>query len=200
MTELRPIGKIESRVKAKEPKREVKKRQLADSAIEALKRFGYANTTLRDIAAQSDMSLGMLNYYFESKEQLLIYCVRRYKEEFVDTVARAVRGADGREGAVAAFADALAGSIVEDAETHGLWYDIRSQALFDRTFAPLVEELEASLAALVRPFARDPDDPDEVGVLYGAVDGVFRHLLHRQILGSPRSREELKRILIGFMS
>jgi len=132
MTDQKPMGKLAVRAATKGAKREAKKRELAESAIEALKRYGYANTTLRDIAAQSELSLGMLHYYFENKEQLLIYCVRLYKEAFAADIGARIAGAKTREILFQAFAEGLAASIVEDAETHRLWYDIRNQALFDK--------------------------------------------------------------------
>lgn len=191
MTDQKPIGKLAARAATKGAKREAKKRELAESAIEALKRFGYANTTLRDIAAQSELSLGMLHYYFENKEQLLIYCVRLYKEGFAADIGARIAGAETRESLFQAFAEGLAASIVEDAETHRLWYDIRNQALFDPVFQPVVAEIEASLVGLVELIAGDRVGGPPIHVLYGAVDGVFRHLLECQLTGAGRSTAEL---------
>ncbi len=191
MTDQKPMGKLAARAATKGAKREAKKRELAASAIEALKRYGYANTTLRDIAAQSELSLGMLHYYFENKEQLLIYCVRLYKEAFAADIGARIAGLETRESLFQAFAEGLAASIVEDAETHRLWYDIRNQALFDPVFQPVVAEIEASLMELVARIAGDGTDTLPVPVLYGAVDGVFRHLLERQLVDDPRSVQDL---------
>lgn len=191
MTVQKPIGKLAARAATKGAKREAKKRELAESAIEALKRFGYANTTLRDIAAQSELSLGMLHYYFENKEQLLIYCVRLYKEAFAADISARIAGAETRESLFQAFAEGLAASIVEDAETHRLWYDIRNQALFDPVFQPVVAEIEASLVGLVKRITGAHGDGPPIPVLYGAVDGVFRHFLESQLSGAGHSIPEL---------
>ncbi|MCL4676776.1 MAG: TetR family transcriptional regulator [Pararhodobacter sp.] len=191
MTDQKPIGKLAVRAATKGAKRDAKKRELAESAIEALKRYGYANTTLRDIAAQSDFSLGMLHYYFENKEQLLIYCVRLYKERFAAEIGARIAGADTRESLFRAFAEGLAAAIVEDAETHRLWYDIRNQALFDPVFQPVVTEIEASLIGLVAQIAGEGATGPSIQVLYGAVDGVFRHLLEGQIAGNRRAIPDL---------
>ncbi|KUP94597.1 TetR/AcrR family transcriptional regulator [Tritonibacter horizontis] len=191
MTDQKPIGKLAARAASKGAKREAKKRQLAQSAIEAMKRYGYANTTLRDIAAQSELSLGMLHYYFENKEQLLIYCVRLYKEAFAADIGARIAGAKTREDLFHAFAEGLAASIVEEAETHRLWYDIRNQALFDPVFQPVVAEIEISLTGLVAHLAEERKEAPPLGVLYGAVDGVFRHLLERQLVSHPRRTAEL---------
>ncbi len=191
MTDQKPIGKLAARSAAKQAKRVARKRALAESAIEALKRYGYANTTLRDIAAQSDLSLGMLHYYFENKEQLLIYCVRLYKEAFTADIGARIAGAEGREGLIQAFAEGLAAAIARDAGTHRLWYDIRNQALFDAVFQPVVAEIEDLLIGLVRLLAPETADRAQIAVLYGAVDGVFRHLLENQLSGTERSEADL---------
>jgi AcrR family transcriptional regulator len=58
-------------------------------------RIGLCNTSLRDIAAKSDMSLGMLHYYFKDRSDLIIYCVRIYKQDFVAGMIASTRPRDG---------------------------------------------------------------------------------------------------------
>lgn len=124
-------AKLKTRTDRKTAKHDVKKRQIADSAISALKELGYANTTLLDIAAKSALSLGMLHYYFADRAELIIYCVEIYKEDFVHKVAKALETAQGRDQVIEAFTEALVASIFDDAMTHRLWYDVRTQAMFD---------------------------------------------------------------------
>lgn len=185
------------REEAKQRKREGKKTEIANSAISALKVFGYAQTTLRDIADQSDMSLGMMHYYFDSKEELLIYCVRLYKEEFVANLQAAVAGASPQEGPAEAFVSALIQTIEQDSEIHRLWYDIRSQSMFDPSFKPVVSDLEASMAGLMKDFCTDPDDADEVHLLYAQIDGVFRFILQQSLFGAPLSPEKMRKMFMG---
>ena len=54
----------------KQKKRELKRQQIAQSALWALQDLGLANTTLRDVVAKSDLSLGMIHYYFEDRDAL----------------------------------------------------------------------------------------------------------------------------------
>ena len=90
MNDMTQTGRLADRKANKARKRENRKREIAQSAISALKLYGYARTTLRDIASQSEMSLGSLHYYFEDKDELLIYCVRQYKSEFARTISASV--------------------------------------------------------------------------------------------------------------
>ena len=55
--------------------------ELAAAALKTLSELGYARTSLRDIAANSEFSHGVLHYYFRDKVDLITYCVREYKAQ-----------------------------------------------------------------------------------------------------------------------
>ncbi|SFM34908.1 TetR/AcrR family transcriptional regulator [Shimia aestuarii] len=188
-------AKLKARAARKNAKRDLKKRQIAESAILALKELGYANTSLRDIAEKSEMSLGMLHYYFEDRTDLIIYCVSIYKEEFVRNITEALEKANGRAEVIDAFSNALVASIIDDEMTHRLWYDIRTQAMFDATFQPVVAEIEQKLMDIVgTAFEKAGHETVEnVELSYALLDGVFRYLMQGQIGESPRTRDELLR-------
>lgn len=188
MTDHSNISRIADRKAPKKSNREAKKQELAASAINALKRFGYARTTLRDIAAASGQSLGMWHYYFESKEDLLVYCVRQYKEQFVSAVSAATAGVDHAQELRRAFCRSLADAIDQDAETHRLWYDIRSQSMFDESFVPVALEVEAMLVSLFHPFTQDHSEQVR---LYVRFDGAFRYLLHQKLNGAGGHADEM---------
>lgn len=174
-----PTAKLEERADRKAAKREAKKTEIAISTLDALKQLGYANTTLRDIAAQSGMSLGSLTYYFTDKAELITYCVRIYKREFIDQVRGSVMKAQGRDAVIAALSNALARSMTEDLPTHRLWYDIRNQAMFDPGFRPVVAEIEAALMDTVADAMRAAGQTDITAapVGYAMLDGLFRYLM-----------------------
>lgn len=186
-------AKLKARAARKNAKRDEKKRQIAESAVAALKELGYANTSLRDIAAKSDLSLGMLHYYFEDRSDLIIYCVTVYKDAFVKDMKQALEVAEGRDAVIAAFSEALVTSIVDDDMPHRLWYDIRTQAMFDETFRPVVADIEAMLMDVVRTaFVKAGNEaPEPIEIPYALLDGVFRFLMQGQIGGAPRSRDDL---------
>ena len=188
MNDMTQATKLADRKANKVRKRESRKREIAQSAIDALKLYGYARTTLRDIAAQSDMSLGSLHYYFEDKDELLIYCVRQYKSDFVKEVAASVDGISSPRGIKTAFCKALAETIVEEAELHRLWYDIRNQAMFDQTFVPAIGDIEDQLIEMMSPLASERLEKE---LLYIRFDGAFRYLLQLHLAGQPRSLTEM---------
>lgn len=186
-------AKLKARAERKHAKRDEKKRQIAQSAIEALKELGYANTSLRDIAEKSDMSLGMLHYYFDDRTELIIFCVQTYKQEFFRNIIEALNKAEGRESVIEAFAESLAASIADDSMTHKLWYDIRTQAMFDEAFGPVVADIEEMLIDIVRTALTKANlQVDEtVAVQYAVIDGVFRFLMQGQLGDTPRDKAEI---------
>lgn len=192
-------SKLHERAERKSRKRDEKKKQIARSAIKALQQLGYANTGLRDIAADADMSLGSLHYYFEDKTELIIYCVTRYKEDFVHDIAEKLQLANDVGSLIDGFALALADTIIDDSETHQLWYDIRSQSQFDPTFRPVVLEIEASMLALVETAATGMKLNIDHVTEYAALDGIFRYLLQERRFGEEKSRDELREVFRRYL-
>ena len=58
-----------------------RREQLARSALTTLAELGYARTSLREIAQNSEFSHGVVHYYFDDKLDLIIACVRLYTAE-----------------------------------------------------------------------------------------------------------------------
>jgi|SoiMethySBSTD1v2_1073268.scaffolds.fasta_scaffold817730_1 AcrR family transcriptional regulator len=175
-------GKLREVAARKADKRTEKKRELAESAILTLAQIGYANTSLRDIATQCGVSVGVIHYYFEDKVDLISYCVQQYKAEFVAKMETIIESGSSRESIVEGFTDGLVRAIEEDSDSHRLWYDIRAQALFDESFRPTVSEIERSLIGIVR---RLLDRLDAKGIdpvdAYTALDGRLRFCLQQYV-------------------
>lgn len=185
--------KLQVRAKRKSQKRQEKKDQIASSALQALQQLGYANTSLRDIAEKSSLSLGMLHYYFEDRTELILHCVSVYKTAFTSLLHETVDSAYGREVVLDALSGALATTIVEEASTHRLWYDLRSQALFDPAFRPVVEDIEETLINILQLAATRAGKTDRIDASlgYALVDGVFRYQLQNQLSAKPRDQKAL---------
>jgi len=84
-------------------------------------------------------------------------------------------------------------TVLDDAELHRLWYDIRNQAMFDETFAPVVEEIEALLINTLAPIADDLETRQRIFV---RLDGAFRFALQQYLSGRDQSLSNLKKLMI----
>lgn len=159
-------------------KQTMRKDQIAAGAAAALHELGYARTSLRDVAASADLSLGMVHYYFEDRADLIVYCVRRYKDAFIQDLRRVLEPDAPPSTKAARLAEALTSAVIENWQRHTLWYDIRAQALFDSRFREAVAQIETELKDLVRNILSPPTAVDAtVTVLYAQLDGVFGHFV-----------------------
>jgi AcrR family transcriptional regulator len=67
----------------KAPK-ELRRRQLINATIAALARKGYAGITMADVAEGAGLSHGIVNFHFESKDELLLETLRFLSDEYRD--------------------------------------------------------------------------------------------------------------------
>ena len=62
--------------------RPVRRQQLIDATIIMLARKGYSALTVADVAKTAGLSVGIINFHFESKEKLLAACLTYLAEEY----------------------------------------------------------------------------------------------------------------------
>ena len=160
---------------------EQRRHTLVTSALQTLSELGYARTSVRDIAQNSDYSHGVLHYYFADKAELIDECIRRYDEtseqRFAALPTTAASGAAYADAVATAFAE----SLVADSAEHRLWYDLRTQAMFDEQLRDAVATIAAGRAdkvwTIVERFSTLSGMPVVVSpdVAYQIVDGILQH-------------------------
>ena len=168
----RPVDKFDAR-----------RDQLAESALKTLGDLGYARTTLREIANNSTFSHGVVHYYFEDKLELVIYSVRYYKARCVTRYDSVVADSRTEDELLGAFAAKLAETIRDEAPMHRLWYDLRTQSMFEEQLREAVTYIDKTLEEMIwrvvtryaelagRPAALPPS------MAYGVLDGLFQQAL-----------------------
>lgn len=186
-TETKPIRR--ERPSRRAEKFEVRREHLADVAIATLAELGYAQTSLRDIAENSDFTHGVLHYYFSDKSELITYCVRRYKQRCVARYEGVVLCSDTAADLRRSFDDAMVSTMIDDAHMQRLWYDLRGQSMFDSTLSADVDELDRAIADLMfrivgrYAFLSGRQMCVDQAVVYALLDGIFQHALIRQLRG-----------------
>lgn len=176
---------------------EERRRELANGALQTLSELGYARTSLREIAQNTEFSHATLHYYFRDKVELILYCVRQYKAQcakrYDGIVADSRTAAELRDG----FGRVMAESLEEDGLMHRLWYDLRSQSLFQEEFRADVAEIDQILEQMIWRIvsrytelsATTPVCPSPVA--YAMFDGLFQHALLRFLSDVPDTLENL---------
>lgn len=171
--------------------------ELARVTLKTLSELGYARTSLREIAANSQYSHGVLHYYFADKVDLITHCVRMYKSECITRYDHLLAAATDAEGLRRGFAEQLGASLDDDLDMHRLWYDLRSQSMFEPAFVDDVEYIDTALRAMIwRVVGRYGEltgaavTVDE-GTAYAMFDGLFHHALVQQGHGDTTATERL---------
>src|ERR1700757_4703436 len=81
--------------------------ELAEAALQTLSELGYARTSLREIAQNSEFTHGVLHYYFRDKVDLILCSVRQYKARCVTRYDRVAADARTYEDLMTGFLAAL---------------------------------------------------------------------------------------------
>ncbi len=178
--------------------------RLAESALLTLGELGYARTSLRDIAANSPFTHGMVHYYFRDKTELITYCVRYYKAQCVHRYDGVVRDSRTAEELTTGFADKLVETILDEAPMHRLWYDLRTQSMFDPALRDDVLAIDGTLETMIwNVLSRYAELSGRglataSGTAYAMLDGLFERALLRHLAGDetalPTLRETALRV------
>jgi len=194
MTSVTKLDRIPRRV----DKFAERRAELAEAALQTLSELGYARTSLREIAQNSEFTHGVLHYYFSDKVDLILCSVRQYKARCVtrydEVTARATTYGELMEG----FLESLGDTMREEAHMHRLWYDIRAQALFEAAFREDVAEIDKSLENMIwRIVCRFPEltgEPQTMppSVIYALLDGLFQQCLLKHLSGDPGAIAQLQ--------
>lgn len=172
--------------------------ELAEAALEALAELGYARTSLREIAQKSEFTHGVLHYYFSDKVDLICCCVRHYKAKCVTRYDQVTTTARTREQLLEGFLRKLDETLRTEAHMHRLWYDLRSQALFENAFRDEVKQIDQSLENMIwRITSRYAELGNKTiavsgKALYAVFDALFQRHLMEFLSGNPRAGDDLK--------
>jgi AcrR family transcriptional regulator len=179
-------------------KHDVRRRALAESALKTLGELGYARSSLREIANNSEFSHGVVHYYFHDKLDLIVYCVRQYKATCVHRYDEVIVDSSTPDELVEAFADKLVETIVDEAPMHRLWYDLRAQSMFDESLREAVlgidKTLEDMIWRVVTSYAELAHRPPAMSasVAYGLLDGLFQQALLGHLSGRAGALTDLR--------
>jgi AcrR family transcriptional regulator len=171
---------------------------LASSALLTLSELGYARTSLREIAQNSTFSHGVLHYYFADKNDLIIHCVRQYKAICVTRYDQIVANAATADELKQDFAAALMDTVQVDAAMHRLWYDLRSQSLFEPVLREDVTSIDKNLEQMIwRVISRyaelaETEVAMSPAVTYALFDGLFQQALLQYLAGVPGAPDRLR--------
>ena len=193
-----PVTKLDRIPRRRVDKFAERRAELAEAALQTLGELGYARTSLREIAQNSEFSHGVLHYYFSDKVDLILCSVRQYKARCVTRYDQVTADAQTYDELMAGFIVALGQSLRDEAHMHRLWYDIRAQTLFEAAFRADVAELDKSLEAMIWRiicrFVELTGEPQTMPppVIYAMIDGLFQQGLLKHLSGDAQAIERMQ--------
>ncbi len=159
--------------------REESSRRIVEGALALFARHGYAGTTIRMIAKEAGVSLGLLYNYFAGKEELLREIFRQGMADIGASFAAAEAGGDP----AARIERLLAASLEIALRNRHFWllfHALRMQPAVIEGLAPELATWNGQVHAFLAGLLRDAgaDDP-EIGarILFATVDGLVQHAL-----------------------
>lgn len=167
--------------------------ELGEAALQTLAELGYARTSLREIAQNSAFSHGVLHYYFTDKLDLILCSVRQYKARCVTRYDEVTTTSTRFEQLLDGFTKALGTTLRDETTMHRLWYDLRSQALFEEALRHDVEAIDKSLEKMIwrvmqrlSELAGSPVKASSEAA-YAMLDGLFQQCLLKHLSGDKKA-------------
>ncbi len=92
-----PFMDVEKR--GRKASKETRRQQLIEATIDSLAKRGYSDTTLANVADGAGLSRGIVNFHFESKENLLVATLQYMADEYAAHWSTALEKADDNPAA-----------------------------------------------------------------------------------------------------
>ena len=156
--------------------------QIVQAAASVLGRQGYTDTSLKQIAAEAGVAPGLLHYYFESKEDLLIDVVSSLEREISRDWQEAVRDLDDPLERIVAALDHAARRCTEQPEFFRLLFDLymlglSNPAIRERCselWTTFIDDIEGEVRQVLDRLPSEAVIPprDLASAVGGAIDGI----------------------------
>jgi AcrR family transcriptional regulator len=193
-----------------------RRQEILAAAARVITDRGLAETRIQDIAEECEVSPGLILYYFESKDRLLVEALTYANDQFYLRLSRELRKTTSARLQLDRLIELSVPGLLPEfgfLDEWALWVEIWVRALRDPEMAKEHEVLNRrwrrSIADIVRhgretgEFPTDGLDADELGTRIGAlIDGLAIQVLmdHGDVTPEDMLRvsREVSATLIGF--
>jgi TetR/AcrR family transcriptional repressor of bet genes len=160
-----------ARLSLEEDHRGARRQQLIEAAMRSIAKYGLARTTVARVAEEAGLSQGIMNFYFESKQALLLETL-----EYVESEFQRVRRDKKRSGAKTPEAqlDAIIEATFDPAVCNPLYLDVwdafwgeaRTRADFKRVCSAYETSQLKETIQLFRKLAKPGQDATALGTAF----------------------------------
>lgn len=141
---------------ARDALKEARKVQLMEATIDCIAARGFAELTLADVAKAAGLSVGIVNFYFRSKDVLLIETLRHLVNEYIQQTNENIRSAGtGAAAQVEAMIDSDFHRTIANRKRVTVWYAFWGETRWRPEFLKICQQLSDSFHEETRAvFAR----------------------------------------------
>lgn len=186
--------------------KEARRVQLMEATIDCIAAHGFSDLTLADVAKGAGLSVGIVNFYFKSKDQLLIETLRHLVDDYIQQTNDNIRNAGQSAAAqIDAAIDSDFHRAIANRKKVTVWYAFWGETRWRPEFLKICQQITDTFHAETRDlFARliaeggyADLDPDIVARGFDAmIDGLWLDMLI-----NPKSvdRDAAKRVLRTYL-
>ena len=186
---------------------EERREQLIAATIRCVANRGLADTTIATVAREAELSQGIINLHFQTKDKLLVETLRYLADEYRNAVRQAVaRSGDTPEAGLTALVDLDFSRNICDRGKLAVWFAFWGERRFRPTYRRICAERDRSYDDMVRALCADlcrrgdysQVDSDIVADgLSALTDGLWLDLLVRP---DSMTRELARRISLSYLA
>ncbi len=137
---------------------EMRREHLVEATLRCLAEHGHAGVSVRKIAAAADVSIGLINHYYPSIDQLISHAYETLSGGIATGLLEASESGVGPRDSLSRFIQESFGPAVLNPDMLGVWvvfwsmvrHSADMQAVQQRTYGQYRQVLERHLAALAR--------------------------------------------------
>jgi AcrR family transcriptional regulator len=179
--------------------------EILEAASAVITERGMAETRIQDIAERCGVSPGLILYYFESKDRLLVEALTYTNDQFYLRVSREMRRMTSAKERLARLLELSVPGLLPEyslLDEWALWLEIWVRALRDPDLAKERESLDRrwvqSIADVIRygrqtgEFPADGKDADDLALQLGAIiDGLAIQVMLNDTRMTPDKMKEI---------
>jgi len=193
----RQTKQVESSYSRLEPA--FRQRQLIDATTQVIARFGISSVTLQRVAEAADVTAGMVNFHFKSKDALLKATLEALVDDYTENLSSAVEMAVGPVAGLGAIIDQHFSASSVALDKIAVWYAFWGETHVRHGYQQISARADRFLSELVVGLMRQlqPGSPD--ATLIRAISAGFIGLigsLSQEIMIDPAGTDRTEAIEI----
>jgi phenylpropionate dioxygenase-like ring-hydroxylating dioxygenase large terminal subunit/AcrR family transcriptional regulator len=131
------------------PAKDARKQQLIDATIACIHQYGLEGTTISRVTKTANLSGGIVNFYFQSKDKLLLGALSAIRDEFAQKILKPAHTENTPEAVLRHIVDVHFDPIICQPDKIAVWHAFSSARRTRQEYNNICGALETELERLV---------------------------------------------------